>query len=290
MLLLGCASMPPPTELVNARAAFQQAQTGNAAQLTPVPVHDAKLALDAAEQSFQQDASSSRTRDLAYVALRKAELANAQGTIAAESAQKEQATRDLAQLQAQGLTRAQAGMQAAQAGMQAAQGELSKTKVQLNMTADQLVAEKKAREDAEKRARDAMDKLSVAAALAVKEEPRGTVITIPGSVLFPSNKYDLLPAARDKLNHVADALKNQEDHRMIVEGHTDSQGNETSNMELSQKRAQSVRDYLVSRGVSGEKISATGLGQSRPMADNTSAEGRANNRRVEIIVQPSEKR
>jgi outer membrane protein OmpA-like peptidoglycan-associated protein len=290
VLLMGCASMPPPKELVNARAALQQAQTGSAGQLTPVPVHDARLALDAAEQAYQQDGSSSRARDLAYVALRKAELANAQGTIAAEVAQKEQATRDLAQLQAQGLTRAQAGMQAAQAGMQAAQGELSKTKVQLNMTADQLVAEKKAREDAEKRARDAMDKLAVAAALAVKEEPRGTVITIPGSVLFASNKYDLLAAARDKLNHVADALKNQEDHKMVVEGHTDSQGSETSNMELSQKRAQSVRDYLVSRGVSSEKISATGLGQSRPMADNTSAEGRANNRRVEIIVQPSEKR
>jgi outer membrane protein OmpA-like peptidoglycan-associated protein len=89
---------------------------------------------------------------------------------------------------------------------------------------------------------------------------------------------------------VAEALKNQADHRMVVEGHTDSQGTESSNMELSMKRAQSVRDYLVSRGVPTEIISATGLGQSRPVADNHSAEGRANNRRVEIIVQPVEKR
>jgi outer membrane protein OmpA-like peptidoglycan-associated protein len=290
VLLLGCAAALPPKELVDARAAFQQAQGSQAAQLTPVPLHDAKLSLDAAEQAFQEDATSERTRDLSYVALRKAELARAQGDIAGAAAQKEQATRDLAQLQTQNLQRAQAGMQAAQAGMQAAQGELSKTKAQLNMTAEQLAAEKKAREEAEKRTREAMDKLAVAAALAVKEEPRGTVITIPGSVLFPSNKYDLLPAARDKLNQVADALKNQEDHKMVVEGHTDAQGTEASNMELSQKRAQSVRDYLVTRGVPAEKISATGLGQGRPIADNKSAEGRANNRRVEIIVQPIEKR
>ncbi len=61
-------------------------------------------------------------------------------------------------------------------------------------------------------------------------------------------------------------------------------------MELSQRRAQSVRDYLVSRGVPNEIISSTGVGQSRPVADNSSASGRANNRRVEIIVQPVEKR
>jgi outer membrane protein OmpA-like peptidoglycan-associated protein len=289
-LLIGCASTPPPKELVDARAAFGQAQSGKAGQLTPVPVHDAKLALDAAEQSFEKDAESDRTRDLAYVALRKAELANAQGLIASETAEKEQATRDIAQIQAQGLAKAQAGMQAAQAGMQAAQAEVSKTKAQLTMTAEQLAAEKKARAEAEKRARDAMDKLAVAAALAVKEEARGTVITIPGSVLFPSNKYDLLPAAREKLNQVALALKNQEDHKMVVEGHTDSQGTEASNMELSQKRAQSVRDYLVSNGVPADKISASGLGQGRPVADNKTADGRANNRRVEIVVQPLEKR
>jgi outer membrane protein OmpA-like peptidoglycan-associated protein len=77
---------------------------------------------------------------------------------------------------------------------------------------------------------------------------------------------------------------------MIVEGHTDSQGSEASNQELSQRRAQSVRDYLVSRGVPNDIISATGVGQHRPVSDNTTATGRANNRRVEIIVQPVEKR
>jgi outer membrane protein OmpA-like peptidoglycan-associated protein len=77
---------------------------------------------------------------------------------------------------------------------------------------------------------------------------------------------------------------------MVVEGHTDSQGKESENIELGTKRAQAVRDYIVSRGVAADKISSTGIGQARPIADNKTAEGRAQNRRVEIIVQPLEKR
>jgi len=283
MFLIACGSSLPPRELTDARTAFEKAKTGQASQLKPEVVHEAKVALDQAEQSFADDPDSDRTRDLSYIAERKAELAMAQAGQAAAIAQKEQAGRDLMTMQAQGL--------------QKAQGELSQTRQQLagateklQMTGKQLEEEKKARELAEKRARDAMDKLAVAAALAVKEEPRGTVITLPGAVLFPSAKWDLLPGARGKLDQVAEALKNQADHKMIVEGHTDSQGNESSNMELSQKRAQAVRDYLVSRGVPADIISATGLGQGRPVADNRTAEGRQNNRRVEIVVQPVEKR
>jgi outer membrane protein OmpA-like peptidoglycan-associated protein len=283
ILLVACGSSLPPRELSDARSAFEKAKTGQAAQLKPEMVHEAKVALDQAEQSFADDPSSDRTRDLSYIAGRKSELAMAQAGQAAAIAQKEQAAKDLMTIQAQGL--------------QKAQGELSQTRQQLagateklQMTGKQLEEEKKARELAEKRARDAMDKLAVAAALAVKEEPRGTVITLPGAVLFPSAKWDLLPGARGKLDQVAEALKNQADHKMIVEGHTDSQGNESSNMELSQKRAQAVRDYLVSRGVPADIISATGLGQGRPVADNRTAEGRQNNRRVEIVVQPVEKR
>ena len=168
-------------------------------------------------------------------------------------------------------------------GLQKAQGELTQTRQQLAAAGEKLAMETKARQEAEKRARDAMDKLAIAAAQ-VKEEPRGTVITLSGNVLFPTAKWDLLPGAREKLDAVADALKNQTDHKMVVEGHTDAQGSESSNQELSQRRAQSVRDYLVSRGVPNDMISAVGVGQHRPVSDNTTAAGRANNRRVEIII------
>ena len=121
----------------------------------------------------------------------------------------------------------------------------------------------------------------------VKQETRGMVITLSGSVLFTSGKADLLPAAQVKLNEVAKALTEQDpDSKMVVEGHTDSQGTTAFNENMSQKRAQSVRDYLVSRGIAVDRITAEGFGPTRSVAANTTAEGRANNRRVEIVVKP----
>jgi outer membrane protein OmpA-like peptidoglycan-associated protein len=106
-------------------------------------------------------------------------------------------------------------------------------------------------------------------------------------VLFTSAKWDVLPGAQTKLNDVADALTQQDpDSKIVVEGHTDSQGSAGSNQDLSEHRAQSVRDYLVSRGIAADRISSQGFCATRPIADNGSAEGRANNRRVEIVVQP----
>ena len=284
VLLLSCATPPAPKELVDARAAYNKAQSGAAGKLNPAEVHEAKVALDQAEASFEDDAESQHTKDMAYVAQRKAEWADATG-----KASDSQRQRDEAQREAQTLTQQQLGQ--AQAGLQQTKSELSKTKSQLSMTAEQLAAEKKAREVAEKRARDAMDKLAVAAALSIKEEPRGTVIILPGSVLFASNKYELLPAAQEKLNHVADALKNQQDDsKIVVEGHTDSQGTEQSNQVLGTNRANAVMNYLIQRGVKKDHLSAVGIGQGRPVADNRTAEGRANNRRVEIIITPLERR
>ena len=90
-----------------------------------------------------------------------------------------------------------------------------------------------------------------------------------------------------KLNSVAEALTQQDpDSKMVVEGHTDSQGAAAYNQDLSQRRAQSVRDYLVSRGIAEDRVTAQGFGSSRSIADNKSAEGSANNRRVEIVVAP----
>jgi outer membrane protein OmpA-like peptidoglycan-associated protein len=114
------------------------------------------------------------------------------------------------------------------------------------------------------------------------------VITISGSVLFASGKTALLPGAQEKLALVADALKDQGDKQIVVEGHTDTQGSDASNQELSKVRAQTVRDFLVSHGVPSDHIRAEGLASTRPVADNKTPEGRANNRRVEIIVQPIE--
>ena len=114
------------------------------------------------------------------------------------------------------------------------------------------------------------------------------VITLSGSVLFATNKSELLPAAQTKLQEVARALTQQDkDSKILIEGHTDSQGADDMNMALSQRRAESVKNYLVSQGMAADRITAVGVGKQRPIADNASPEGRANNRRVEIIVQPT---
>lgn len=73
---------------------------------------------------------------------------------------------------------------------------------------------------------------------------------------------------------------------MVVEGHTDSRGPRDFNLELSQRRAEAVRDYLVSKGVPGDLFTVEGLGPDRPVASNATPDGRANNRRVEIVIPP----
>jgi outer membrane protein OmpA-like peptidoglycan-associated protein len=113
---------------------------------------------------------------------------------------------------------------------------------------------------------------------------------LPGNVLFASGKAMLLPGAQSSLGQVADALKDQPNTTITVEGHTDSTGSDVTNMELSKARAESVGNYLVSRGVPKEQVTTVGLGPSRPVTGNETPEGRANNRRVEIIVKQTEPR
>jgi outer membrane protein OmpA-like peptidoglycan-associated protein len=253
-LFIGCSASLPPQELVDARLSYQHASTGQAVQLVPAEVHKAKTALDLAEKSFQNDPDSYMTRDLSYIADRKSKLAEALATTFAENVATEKAKKDY---------------------------EVTQAEIMKNTT-EQLSIEQKARIDAEKVAADALADLAKLAA--IKEEERGLVITLSGSVLFASNQSALLPAALDRLNKVADALLMTKERNLTVEGFTDSQGSSEYNMVLSQKRADIVRSYLISRGYSGGLIHANGIGEERPVANNNSAEGRANNRRVEIVI------
>jgi outer membrane protein OmpA-like peptidoglycan-associated protein len=171
-----------------------------------------------------------------------------------------------------------------------AKNELAVRNEQLNAAGQQIESEHAARVAAEEREREAMRKLAEAAALSVKEEARGTVIVLPGSVLFTSGQYELMPEAQQKLAMVADTLAPQAmNHDITVEGHTDSKGPPETNQVLSENRARVVMDYLISRGIPARSITSVGIGQMRPMADNSTAEGRANNRRVEIIIKPRAK-
>ena len=274
----GCATVMPPQELVSAREVYGRASTGPAASLNPTDLHTAKESLDEAERSFEKNGDSQVTRDLGYTAERRAATAESRARAMKINGDKEQVVAGMhAGVASQGKMTA--------AELARAKEALASKDKDLQATGAALQTETQRRQDAEKRAAQAAADLAKFAS--VKQETRGMVITLNGSVLFASGKSELLPAAQAKLTEVAKALTEQDpDSKMVVEGHTDSQGTAAANQDLSQKRAQAVRDYLVTRGIAGDRVTAQGFGPTRPIGENTSAEGRANNRRVEIVVQP----
>lgn len=121
----------------------------------------------------------------------------------------------------------------------------------------------------------------------MKVNSRGCVISqnvdIEG-VHFEFNKARLMLDSRTVLNNVAKALTNEPDVSIIIAGHTDSVGSDAYNKRLSQQRAQSVVDYLISKGINSSRLRAVGYGESKPIADNSTDEGRERNRRVELQV------
>ena len=119
----------------------------------------------------------------------------------------------------------------------------------------------------------------------VVEEERGLRVTLTSRVLFGSGKYNLKPEASVALAELADLLKQYPDNRVRIEGHTDSVGMLKYNQELSEKRAQSVANYMVQKHqIDKSRLEIVGLGESQPIASNTTDSGRAQNRRVEVIV------
>ncbi len=266
---VACASTEPQ-ELMNAHSAYDRAAHGPAAQLAPADLHTAQEQLNVAQGSFDKDGDTQTTRDLAYAAQRKAELAEVRANQAAAAQQAADAKAQLDSMKDQQVKLTSA--------------ELSNTRQQLQATGQALAMSEQQKADAEKRARQAAADLARIAS--VKQEARGMVITLSGGVLFVSAKYDLLPQAQAKLSDVANVLTKQDpDSKIVVQGYTDSQGAASFNQELSQHRAEAVRTYLVAHGISSDRITAQGFGPANPVADNASPEGRADNRRVEIIVQ-----
>lgn len=111
-------------------------------------------------------------------------------------------------------------------------------------------------------------------------------LNMPGNITFATNSSDLNPAFFDVLTSVSKVLKEFDKTIVEVAGHTDSTGTEEYNQGLSERRANTVSQYLSGRGISGQRLITVGMGELRPIADNSTAEGRAANRRVEITMVP----
>lgn len=279
VLAAGCATAGPTPELMDARRAYDEARQSNAATYSPDKLLSAKQALERAEAAHADDAGSFEEKSLAYVAQRKAQYASIYGNY--EKDRRDESQAELSYRARQDNLRRSAEQQASEA-----QRTLAATWDNLSQARNEVAQEKAARVKAEQSAAAAMASLSKIAQ--VKEEQRGVVITLDGQVLFVTGKAELLPIARDRLNQVAKSLKELDDDKLVsIEGFTDSRGADDMNQKLSQDRANSVKDYLVSQGVKPEKVRAVGRGETNPVASNDTPEGRANNRRVEIVVQSS---
>lgn len=214
--------------------------------------------------------------------MQAAQLAAQQAAAAAQAAQ-EQTQQMQQQMQAtqQQMQASQQQAQQAQAQAQQAQAQAQQTAAELEKTRAELAAR-------EAEARTLRMEQELARFAATKNEQRGIVVTLPG-IFFDTGKSTLKAGAKNTLAKIADQLKGNSDVRVAIEGHTDSVGSDDKNMTLSEKRANAVRDYLVTNGVSSERVTAAGKGEADPVASNKTAAGRLQNRRVELVITTASK-
>ena len=136
-----------------------------------------------------------------------------------------------------------------------------------------------------KEKRRAMEAATAGTGTVVTQTPDNQLkLTIPNDISFDSGRYDIKPNLRPILDQFAQGLSQQPSTEVRIIGHTDNVGSDALNNALSVNRAQSARDYLVTRGVSASRIAIDGRGEREPIADNSTEAGRARNRRIDIFL------
>ena len=294
-----------PLELYEAENALMIAEAAGADKYAPDAVANAKSDLQNAEDmnthksDQKQEITYAReaveaSEDARIMTIRKikAEDEEAQRTARvqaeqnaedanakAKEAQQQAEQAALAQQEATQRAQAEAAQRAqAEAATAAAQAQADKAR-QAQQEAEQRT-EQLAQQ--EQQAREQL-RAQLSAVLETRETARGLIMNMP-DVLFDFNKYSLKPDAREKLAKVSGILLAHPDLKVQVEGYTDSIGSDEYNQKLSEQRADSVMNYLVTQSVNQGSVSAEGLGKSDPIADNSTSAGRAKNRRVELVV------
>jgi outer membrane protein OmpA-like peptidoglycan-associated protein len=211
-----------------------------------------------ASQAESERVAAERARAEAERAKGEAESAKAQADSAAERANREK-------------SQAEEARAAALAQQQAAESEADKAR----QAAAQAEQEKM---QLREQLRQQLNTI-----LETRETARGLIVNM-SDVLFDTGKYTLKPGAREKLAKIAGIILGHPGLKLEVEGHTDSVGGDEFNQSLSEQRANSVREYLITQSVSADSITARGFGKTRPAASNETASGRQLNRRVELVV------
>ncbi|HXH93977.1 MAG TPA: OmpA family protein [Thermoanaerobaculia bacterium] len=235
--------------------------------------------LDLLRQSLEREAETRRQlADQQQQAIAAAEARRKQtdAEAAALRQQAENATQQAQAAQAEAQT-ANAQAQQANAQAQQAQAAAQQAQSQLEETRREL-----AERDAETRRLRIQNELNRIAA--TRSDPRGLIVTLSGGILFDTGKTALKPGAKATLKRIAAQIATDPSLKIAVEGHTDNVGGKDTNQALSEKRADAVRDYLVSAGIPSDHISASGKGEESPIVTNKTAAGRQQNRRVELVI------
>ena len=281
VLVAGCASAPmKPAGSQEVRAKLTALQS-NAALATKAPVatKDAEVAVTQAE-IIQPDLALAAHR--VYIADRKVDTAIAEaGTKAAEdqrvmlTEQGEKARLDARTHEAELATAA-----AVTARAENAEQKVATTQARSDADAALLAANV-----SEQQASELQRQLEI---LQAKPTDRGLVLTL-GDTLFATGNAQIKSGATANLDRLGDFLNEYPNRTASIEGFTDSMGSEDSNQALSERRADSVKRYLVERGVQSQRLTSTGRGESAPVADNETTAGRQQNRRVEVVISQAER-
>lgn len=256
LTVVGCAAKKNMA-LEQARMAYLQAQqnpaiTTNAA----VALHEAEAALRRAEQTWENTKDEKEVTHLAYLAEKRVDVAQsaAEQKTAEAEAQRLNDEREKVVIEARTREAERAG-QAAQARAREAQEATARAK-----RLEQELTELKA-----------------------KQTERGLVLTL-GDVLFEYDKADLKAGALRNLYQLVTFLRENPNRNLLIEGHTDSIGSDSYNLDLSQRRSEAVQTFLLQNGISAERIIARGYGEAYPIASNNTEAGRQQNRRVEVVI------
>jgi outer membrane protein OmpA-like peptidoglycan-associated protein len=285
LVLAGCGpsqkEMMAKDQVERAKKAYAAAKANpNVEAYAPLQLQDAGNAVQAAEKAEGAD----DMLQLGYLAERKTQYAVtvADGKVAERDIDKlnVEKARVIAQKQTleAGKAMSEAEQARAAAAIEATRAAQAKQEAEKAQRAARAEAEKAARAKAE--ADQLMRELSE---LKAQQTERGIVLTI-GDVLFATGKADLSPDANKSVARLAEFLKKYPNRNVLIEGHTDSVGKDDYNLALSQKRADSVKARLVGDGIEANRITTVGYGKKYPVASNDTREGKAQNRRVDVII------
>ncbi len=275
-MLAGCASAPmKPAGSAEVRAKLVALQ-GNTllANGAPVALKDAETAVTVAEMS-EKDLALAAHR--VYIADRKVDIARALAETKAAEDQRIVLTEkgEKARLEARTHEADLAKSDALVARAETERQKNAADNARVDATAAQLAANA-----SELQAAELQRQLEI---LQAKPTDRGLVLTL-GDTLFATGKSELKSGATANLNRITAFLNEYPNRTAAIEGFTDSMGSDEMNQSLSQRRADAVKSYLIGQGVGAARLSSSGRGESSPVADNDSAEGRQQNRRVEVVI------